>query len=554
MPRPLKGRIRVKQLAGENPDGTAREAYYAIVRDRERLIGQSPDWNPTRAEEELKRRILPQAQLGMPWWEKYGSLALAAAAASDQSLTFHEAAQDLVEKKVSDLGGRMVDGKPVIPDDKKNTWNAFSSPLFKHVLPFMAYYDDERTLPRLLEDVTPVLIDDFKAEKIRERDALEELAETIAELDDATLRDDEALQHQLGPEDFRLLVTYGQRSKNGRRSLSSRGLFEGEINRCLQRVRDVVKLANRNYKLGLNDPTEEKFYTPRTIRELREAKRGTYLEPAQLQAIFDAADELDKGAKRYSTKRGPIVRVLALAGPRVSEVAGIRPSHISLDANHIFIPDSKTNAGKRNIWMHKLVRDAVVEAMLDGEDYLFATDTGRQRDRHNIRVRVLAPVIERAQELLLERGERALPGTVLRHSKGRTEIVRGPIPKGDPQVEIVPGRVTPHLFRRTYLSYLAWAGPGTKSTGPQRTQRFAMSQAGHRSAALTLEIFQQDMPHVLDPRVPKWLQDPKLPSAKAPRRRTKTTSSEAPTRSAPAATKRRGSGASGKRQHEATRS
>jgi len=62
----------------------------------------------------------------------------------------------------------------------------------------------------------------------------------------------------------------------------------------------------------------------------------------------------------------------------------------------------------------------------------------------------------------------------------------------------LPERVTLHTFRRTYLTYLAWAAVPL---------RRAMSQAGHKDAKLTLEIYQQDFPD--DPRalaqVNAWL-------------------------------------------------
>jgi integrase len=69
---------------------------------------------------------------------------------------------------------------------------------------------------------------------------------------------------------------------------------------------------------------------------------------------------------------------------------------------------------------------------------------------------MLEPVLARAAELL---ADRSLPA--------------------------LPERVTAHTFRRTYLTYLAWAGVPL---------RRAMSQAGHKDAKLTLQIYQQDFP------------------------------------------------------------
>src|SRR4051812_45228272 len=103
MPRPLTGRIRVKQVA------SGHDAYYAILRNVERLIGQEPQWSLPKAEKELENKILPLAKLGQPWWNNYGSVPLAAASSS--TLSVHEAVQDLLVVKLTDYEGRYVDGE-----------------------------------------------------------------------------------------------------------------------------------------------------------------------------------------------------------------------------------------------------------------------------------------------------------------------------------------------------------------------------------------------------------------------------------------------------------
>jgi integrase len=134
---------------------------------------------------------------------------------------------------------------------------------------------------------------------------------------------------------------------------------------------------------------------------------------------------------------------------------------------------SKTSAGERDIRMHPPVEEVLRRR---GErlgpqpsDFVFGTSTGRRRDRNSVRNRLLAPILRRATSLLEERGQRPLPD-----------------------------RVTPHTFRRTYLTYLAWAG---------LPERFAMQQAGHKDASLTLEVYQQPLPD--DPaglvQVREWL-------------------------------------------------
>ena len=143
------------------------------------------------------------------------------------------------------------------------------------------------------------------------------------------LRDPGALAEQLDPREWELLQRYGQRGGRravdeaavGRRiSLSSRGLSNNEINRCLSRLRSIVAFANDTYELSLRDPTKHRFL-PRT-----DPPRA-WLRPDQFQALLDAAAELDARPARgeYAAHgRLSAVLVLGLAGPRASEFCNAR--------------------------------------------------------------------------------------------------------------------------------------------------------------------------------------------------------------------------------------
>jgi len=81
---------------------------------------------------------------------------------------------------------------------------------------------------------------------------------------------------------------------------------------------------------------------------------------------------------------------------------------------------------------------------------VFATITGRPRDKDSVRERVLVPVVDRANEIRMERGMAALP------------------------------RVTPHALRRTYISLMLEAA-----------RPYVMDQVGHADSKTTLEIYAQ---------------------------------------------------------------
>ena len=467
MPRPLTGRIVERQLA----DGTT--AYYAVVRDVYQLLGHEPHWSFPRADRELKNRIIPLAKLGEDWRAPYRvPEPLAAPDAFDpRSLTFHRAASDFLRLLEED-------------QDNANTISATASPVRKHLLPFFAYDDVDTsraiTLVEIrdgymLGDSKRFLVDDFKLAKKRERTQLADIRAKLAEHD--TAKDLEELVF-LDDSEKVLLRRYGQRARrkgddldepSGSWFLSSKGLCNNEVNRCLRRLDDIFRFASRRYGYDFGQPGKGNLLNP-------DKPNRDWLRPHQLQAIVDAAEQLDREAPRYDRLgRREAMATLALAGPRVSEFGGIQARHVDIPGRKLHIPDSKTSAGERDILMSDfltaLIGARIERLGLKGKDFVFATDTGQRRDRNSVRGRLLAGVLERARKLLAERGQQPLPD-----------------------------KVTCHTFRRTFLTYLAWKGEQT---------RYAMDQAGHRDAKLTLEIYQQRVMDDLDPRVTAWLARPK---------------------------------------------
>ena len=88
---------------------------------------------------------------------------------------------------------------------------------------------------------------------------------------------------------------------------------------------------------------------------------------------------------------------------------------------------------------------------IDSEAHVFLTSNGTPRDRHNVRQRVLASTIKRA-------------------NKTRKEAGVPPIQDG----------VTNHTLRRTFASLLYEAGA---------SPAYVMAQMGHTSSALALEVY-----------------------------------------------------------------
>lgn len=186
-------------------------------------------------------------------------------------------------------------------------------------------------------------------------------------------------------------------------------------------------------------------------------KPPVHLDTAeQIEALIDAAEELDRDLRLSLTERKVIVATFVFAGPRALEVGHMLWRDVDLANARLFIGRSKSQAGLREIKMLPALRDILAahkaSAPKSGpDDLVFPTSTGGRRDKDNLRSRVLNKVFERANELLEERG-------------------RVPLPKG----------LTPHKLRHTFASVLIACGEDPISV---------MKQLGHTDPAFTLRIY-----------------------------------------------------------------
>ena len=154
--------------------------------------------------------------------------------------------------------------------------------------------------------------------------------------------------------------------------------------------------------------------------------------------------------------RRALVAALGCAGLRVSEAAELDLADIDLAHRKIRVKDAKTDAGIRHV-------DITDRLAAELSTYLaaragdppsapaFPTRTGGRRDKDNIRNRVLAPALKRANELRTRRG---LPP--------------------------IDTHVTPHTLRRTYISIMLAAGADVP---------YVQAQVGHKDPKLTLRIY-----------------------------------------------------------------
>jgi integrase len=156
--------------------------------------------------------------------------------------------------------------------------------------------------------------------------------------------------------------------------------------------------------------------------------------------------------------RRAVIATLGLAGPRVTELCMLDNRDMDLTKARFFIQDAKTEAGVRDVDIHgRLLSELQLHRAQLGarkiEEPAFPTRAGTRRDKDNVRRNVVTPVVERADELRLHRDQ--------------------------PPIHV---HVTPHTFRRTYITYMLAVGHDIP---------YVQSQVGREDPTTTLAIYAQ---------------------------------------------------------------
>jgi integrase len=257
--------------------------------------------------------------------------------------------------------------------------------------------------------------------------------------------------HKVAEAEARRRAIERRKPQRDERGQVRRPLSAGSINKTIEVLQWVLSVAVE-YRHIAENPAEGRR------RRLPEPKRRpVHLDTVeQIVALLDAARELDREPRWRSSDRHAIVATLVFAGPRAHELCGLLWRDVDLANGRIFIGRSKTQAGLREIDLAPILRDALAahkaRAFAAGpDDLVFPTGTGGRRDKDNLRNRVLATAIKRADELLERRGQ-------------------APLPRG----------LTPHKLRHTFASVLIATGEDPASV---------MAQLGHTDPKFTLGVY-----------------------------------------------------------------
>lgn len=397
-------------------------------------------WDEARAER-ARRQLLAKVELGL-WKPGAGS----AAADREEEPNLAELATDWLSDRERNPAIR-----PATTDDDHWRLNRYLIPFFGRLRP---------------SQITPITVKEYRRHIHKENEHIRAAREAGTPL--------------LDP-----------RSRQPLRTLSNESI--NKTLRTLAAILDEAEDAGwvaRNVARG------------RRTREHAERRRGEVLEPNEFDALLDAADELDRVHRPETLARarevralrdetglswkeiaarlgvvhstavylydcreddGPptrprraVIATLGLAGPRVSELCALDKQDVALSNAKIHVRDSKTPAGVRVVDIRpRLLEELRGYAPVLGDarmsDPFFPTRTGGRRDRNNVLDRVVVPVLKRANGLRAERDE----PPILVH-------------------------VTPHTFRRTFITFMLAAGFDVP---------YVQDQVGHSDPATTLAIY-----------------------------------------------------------------
>lgn len=232
-------------------------------------------------------------------------------------------------------------------------------------------------------------------------------------------------------------------------------LSASSINKVLTTLAAVLEVAVEYERIARNPAKGKRRRLPSS------PPKRTWIDRADhLAALLEAAGDLDAAARLPRGHRRALLATLAFAGLRLGEAVALQWRDIDLARKTLRVRASKTDAGERVVDLLPVLHEQLVEYRaslgdVDGSRLVFGTRKGKPQSRSNIRRRVLAKAVERANELLAK-----------------------------DEVEPLPVRLTPHSLRRTFASILIAVG---------ENPRYVMGQLGHTDPALTLRIYTQQM-------------------------------------------------------------
>jgi integrase len=332
----------------------------------------------------------------------------------------------------------------------------------------------------------------------------------VDDMVDALLRERDAIE-QAAAQGSPLMEDYVDPRSGRTHQRRRRGLANSSINKVVRAVRQVLEDAVRHRVIERNPAAEPQtlvredgprrsFLEPFQIVALLDA--GEALEREHRGLTWDDVHDIRASAdsnlalarhyhvsdgliskirrrqvwvtgpmrRRNDVPRTVVLATLVLEGLRISELCALDGEDLDFAGRRIYVPrlraredgrtvrvqGIKTEAAERVIPMLPAAYDVLLDHKatlgFGPKDPVFATRNGRRNTVDNVRRRIVDPAVIRANELLVERGQRSIVAC------------------------------TPHTLRRTFASILA-----ELNLAPRR----AMYLIGHSDPSLIMRIYQQ---------------------------------------------------------------
>jgi integrase len=248
-------------------------------------------------------------------------------------------------------------------------------------------------------------------------------------------------------------VARGRRVREPTQRRRNRGALD--VDEFLVLVEAADQLDDRHKPRSIERATEIRFLRDQSRLPWKTIAKRIGVAPTTAIYLYGCHENEEKPT---CGPRRAVVSTLGLAGPRVGELCALDNQDISLAKARFYVRDSKTDAGIRSVDIHPRLLDELTSyrasrptAAMDAP--AFPTRAGTRRDRSNVLKRIVQPVLDRANEIRASEGE----PPILVH-------------------------LTPHTFRRTYITFMVAAGYDLP---------YIQAQVGHVDPTTTLAIYAQ---------------------------------------------------------------
>jgi integrase len=240
-----------------------------------------------------------------------------------------------------------------------------------------------------------------------------------------------------------------------RRKVAAGRLSPSSVNAMITTLAAILEQAVE-YDLIARNPAKGKHR-----RVKADPPRRTWIDRADhIAALLAGAGELDAEALVRRGQRRTLLTTLTLGGLRLGEALQLAWRDVDPARGTITVRASKTDAGERVIDLLPVLREQLTEyraalGEVAPDALVFGTGAGGAQQPSNVRRRILAPAVARANKRLDREG-----------------------------LERLPERLTPHSLRRTFASILVAVG---------NDPTYVMGQLGHTDPGLTVRIYSHQM-------------------------------------------------------------